>query len=581
MKSFILKRIIILMTIAIIISSIAIVLIGVILSEELVVSIRGDEIIPDLSVLSQCATEYQNGNINKAVFESIVAKAAKTNDKQYLIYDENESIAFVSEDIEDSKIYQKIETIYDEVMNGENISYDIQLFSKVPSEIVGIPIKDGEKIIGAVFVVSDVVNLAEIRNQYLVSHVHSILIVIPFVIGLSFLVIKRIIRPIKNITQVAISMTDGDFSIRADESMKGELGFIGRTMNDLSVNLYKNISQLYVEKNRLHQVLNSLDEGMIAIDENRKITHFNSVLLDRFALTDDMIMGLDIDEITYLNGELNELNKAIEDKLPVIKTSIFGESISEIIIAPIENEMKQNAGAVILFRDITEMVKLENMRKDYVANVSHELRSPLTSIRGLIEPLMDSVVKDEEDIKRYYQIIYQESLRLSRLVDDIMELSRLQTNEAVISKTDVNLNLILDMVYERYRLLDESITLVYKPHALPMAFSNYDRIEQILVILLDNAYKFTQENGEIEIKTEIREKDIVINVKDTGVGITKEDLPFVFQRFYKSDKSRTMKGTGLGLSIAKEILTIMGETITVQSVKDAGSEFSFTIQRKL
>ncbi len=581
MKSFILKRIIILMTIAIMISSIAIVLIGVIFSEEMVVSIRGDKIIPDLSVLSQCAKEYQSGKISKVVFESIVTEAAEANDKQYLIYDENQSIAFVSEEIEDSKIYQKLDDLYDKVMDGESVSYDIQLFSKVPSEIVGIPIEAGEKIIGAVFVVSDVVNLADIRNKYLVSHVHSILIVIPFVVGLSYLVIKRIIRPIKNITQVAISMTDGDFSIRADETMKGELGFIGRTMNDLSVNLYKNISQLYVEKNRLHQVLNSLDEGMIAIDENRKITHFNSVLLDRFDLTDDMIMGLDIDDIAYLNGELNELDRAVEDKLPIIKTAIFGESISEIIIAPIENEMKQNAGAVILFRDITEMAKLENMRKDYVANVSHELRSPLTSIRGLIEPLMDSVVKDEEDIKRYYKIIYQESLRLSRLVDDIMELSRLQTNEAVISKTDVDLNLVLDMVYERYKLLDESIVLVYAPKALPRAFSNYDRIEQILVILLDNAYKFTQENGEIEIKTEIREEDILIKVKDTGVGITKEDLPFVFQRFYKSDKSRTRKGTGLGLSIAKEIMTIMGGTITVQSVKDVGSEFSFTIQRKL
>jgi PAS domain S-box-containing protein len=580
MKSFILKRIIILMTIAIIISSIAIVLLGVVLSEELVVSIRGDEFIPDLSVLSQCAKEYQNGNISREVFERIVTDASKGNVKQYVIYDENKSVAFATEGTDESKVDEKLNELTNEVLGGESVSYDIQLFSREPLEIVGIPIREGERIVGAVFVVSDVVNLTEVRNKYLLSHVRSIIIVIPFVVGLSYLVIKRIIRPIKNITQVAISMTDGDFSIRADETLKGELGFIGRTMNELSVNLYKNISQLFVEKNRLHQVLNSLDEGMIAVDENRKITHFNNVLSEKFDLTHEMIVGLDIHDIEYLSGELDELDHAISGDFPIIKTAILGESILEIIIAPIENEIKQNAGAVILFRDITEMVKLENMRKDYVANVSHELRSPLTSIRGLIEPLMDSVVKDEEDIKRYYQIIYRESLRLSRLVDDIMELSRLQTNEAVINKTDVDLSLVLDMVYERYKLLDESIKLVYTPKALPTVFSNYDRIEQILVILLDNAYKFTQENGQIEIETELREKDILIKVKDTGVGITKEDLPFVFQRFYKSDKSRTRKGTGLGLSIAKEILTIMGETISVHSVKDVGSEFSFTIHKK-
>jgi signal transduction histidine kinase len=248
-----------------------------------------------------------------------------------------------------------------------------------------------------------------------------------------------------------------------------------------------------------------------------------------------------------------------------------------IVIASIEDEKNMVVGAVVLFRDITELEKLETMRRDYVANVSHELRSPLTSIRGLIEPLMDSIVTDEEDIKRYYKIIYNESMRLSRLVDDIMELSRLQNNIAIIDKTSIDLNAIIEMVYERYKLCDEDINLIYNPLILPKVYTNYDRIEQILVILLDNAYKFTPKGGQIEIHTEVRTKDVLVVVKDTGVGILDEDLPFIFDRFYKSDKSRSKKGSGLGLSIAKEILNIMGEKIIAKNVQGLGSSFEFTV----
>ena len=250
-----------------------------------------------------------------------------------------------------------------------------------------------------------------------------------------------------------------------------------------------------------------------------------------------------------------------------------------IVIASIEDEKNDVVGAVVLFRDITELEKLEIMRREYVANVSHELRSPLTSIRGLIEPLMDSIVTDEEDIKRYHKIIYQESLRLSRLVDDIMELSRLQNNQS-ITKTSVDLNSIIEMVYERYKLSNDDINLIYNTVMLPKVYTNYDRIEQILVILLDNAYKFTPKGGKIEIFTEERSDDILVSVKDTGIGIAEGEIPFVFDRFYKIDKSRSKKGSGLGLSIAKEILNIMGEKIKVRSCFGEGSTFEFTVHKE-
>lgn len=416
--------------------------------------------------------------------------------------------------------------------------------------------------------------------SYFQSLVISMIIVIPFVVILSYRILKRIVNPIRNVISVGISMIEGDFSVKVDDTMEGEIGLLGRTLNKLAVEFYRNVSQLYIEKKRLYQVLNSLEEGMIAVDENMIITHFNQVFLEIFNLSRDDILGVNVEEIPVLNEKLNELSQAIRGKCSIIKNGRQDDIVMRIIIASIEDEQNKSAGAVILFRDVTELEKLENMRRDYVANVSHELRSPLTSIRGLIEPLMDAIVTDEKDIKRYHEIIYQESLRLSRLVDDIMELSRLQTSDAVIEKTSVNLNSLVDMVYERYRLIDEDIKLVYNPVLLPKVNTNYDRIEQIMVILLDNAFKFTPKGGQIEISLLEREDYVLLAVNDTGSGIAEEDIEFVFDRFYKSDRSRTKKGTGLGLSIAKEILDIMGEKIWVKSKKDKGSSFEFTVHLK-
>lgn len=443
--------------------------------------------------------------------------------------------------------------------------------------LMSIAIFSSSVLVAAIWIsIVDVGDLEINRRIFLESLILPLVIVIPFVVWISYLVLKRIVKPIKNVMKVALSITEGDFSIRADESLKGELGYLGKTINKLSIDLYRNISQLYVERNRLHQVLNSLEEGMIAVDENKIITHYNKVFLDMFSLTEEIIKDKCVDDIYILDEKLKELNQVIIKKYPIIKNNIHGDMTMRIVIAPVENEKNESVGAVVLFRDITESEKLEKMRKDYVANVSHELRTPLTSIRGLIEPLMDSIVTNEDDVKRYYEIIHRESLRLSRLVDDIMELSRLQTNDATILKSSIDVASILEMVYERYKLLDEEIILKYNPIPLPRAYSNYDRVEEILVILLDNAYKFTPKGGEIEIITKVRKDNIVILIKDTGIGINEEDLPFVFDRFYKVDKPRTKKGTGLGLSIAKEILNIMEEDISVKSTRGVGTIFEFT-----
>jgi PAS domain S-box-containing protein len=566
------------MSIALFITTILVASLGLFFSETMKADNRGKEFVPDLSVLTECTAQYMDGNISKQVYESILTNASEEHTGEYIVVNADETVLFNTADIVNPSVEKKMKDSLKEVIQGHETYQKLYASTGQPFVLVGIPIVRNDKSIGAVFALVDMVDLLPERKRFFQSLMISMIIVIPFGVGLSYLVLKRIIKPIKNVLAMALSMIKGDFSNRADETLKGEIGLLGKTMNRLSVDFYQNVSQLFIEKNRLHQVLNSLEEGMIAVDENKNITHFNKVFLEMFGLTEEQVNGKSVDDINILNDELYELTQAIEGKYSIIKNGVYENIIMRIIIASIEDEKNMAVGAVILFRDITELEKLEIMRRDYVANVSHELRSPLTSIRGLIEPLMDSIVTDEEDIKRYYEIIFRESLRLSRLVDDIMELSRLQTNEALIDKSSIDLSSIIEMVYERYRLLDEDINLIYCPVPLPKAYTNYDRIEQILVILLDNAYKFTPKGGQIEILTEVREKDTLVTVKDTGVGISAEDMPFVFDRFYKSDKSRSKKGTGLGLSIAKEILNIMGENIGVKSKQGLGSAFEFTVQ---
>ena len=205
-------------------------------------------------------------------------------------------------------------------------------------------------------------------------------------------------------------------------------------------------------------------------------------------------------------------------------------------------------------------------------------------MRGLIEPLRDGMVQSQETRMRYYDILLRETLRLSRLIDDLMELSRLQSGQLSLTTHEVDLGAMVADLADKYaynaKAKKQSFRLLCEPEACPRVMTNEDRAEQVLVILLDNAMKYTPEGGEISLDVLVQPDHVVISVSDTGIGISEDDLPYVFDRFYKADKSHSgANGSGLGLSIAKEILTSLGETITVQSQLGRGTTFSFTLRR--
>lgn len=246
------------------------------------------------------------------------------------------------------------------------------------------------------------------------------------------------------------------------------------------------------------------------------------------------------------------------------------------------------SGGIILFvlrLYLLNHEKLEQTRREYVANVSHELRSPISSVKALSETLCDDLIADEQAKKRYYHIIRNESFRLERLINDMLELSRLQNSKVALEKSAFDGQCLSDEITVKYPLLAEDMGLeliVQKNvNTLPKLYSNCDRIIQVITILMDNAFKFCGEEGTVKIDCQINHKFITFHIKNSGTIIEKKDIPFIFERFYKSTQSYNAQGSGLGLAIAKEILTALGENIYVSSEQGKGTVFSFTIRRAL
>ncbi len=227
--------------------------------------------------------------------------------------------------------------------------------------------------------------------------------------------------------------------------------------------------------------------------------------------------------------------------------------------------------------------QFEQTRRDYIANISHELRTPVSAIRAYTETLNDSMIEDEIQIKKYYGMILRESIRLERLINDMLDLSRLQSGNVALQKTKIDTASILDNIIADYKIIADDLEVNFVCNInlkeIPITYSNSDRITQVLIILLDNAIKYTPCGGTITLDASFDDEMIRIMVIDTGEGIAKEDLSYVFERFYKADKSHSSKGTGLGLSIAREILFRLNEGIFVKSELGKGSIFTFTLHK--
>ena len=399
---------------------------------------------------------------------------------------------------------------------------------------------------------------------------------------LTHALLQPVARPIARLRDVAVAMADGNLDARAGERYPGEIGELGKALNNVSTQLSRKMYTLILERNRLKQMLDGLSEGIVAIDNEGRVTHTNPAL-DRM-FTKQTAVHLPDPRMKIIPDKTvwEDFDRVMASGEPVVRNLDVRDMTLRLTITPITDELDAIAGAVGLFSDITSLERLERTRREYVSNVSHELRTPLTAMRALVEPLKEGMVTSEADRMRYYDIILREVMRLSRLINDQLELSRLQSGTLAIQKSKMTLDDLVYDVCDRYNAIAEehglTLSILTDFSECPPVFANADRVEQLLIILLDNAIKYTEQGG-VSVSATWDDEKVVLSVRDTGVGIADEDLPYVFDRFYKVDKAHSGKGSGLGLSIAKELLKRMDEEIWVTSEKDKGTEFSFTIHR--
>ncbi len=582
--SVILKRVFGIVSISLILTMGFTIFLYNILSQNMFASIKSAELRPKARALGSLASEIMSGGENEALLRQMTGRLDPALLGAYFVVFDGEGAPLLASEEVNTEDLRGFSGMVSQVLSGQEVMVSGETaVSKMAMVGVGVPILTENTPVGGVLMFLPMYESYAALSSLNMALTIALICVIPIMAILVFVMVERVVRPLRQMRDVATSMASGNYTVRADDSQKGEVGQLANSLNQLARELTRTIGDLTLERNRLRQSVDSLTEGFISINSLGRITHHNPAVSALFNMP--YVPG-EIEREALLSNESvwADFDESVTNKRIVIRDIDVGGRLIHSTISPFSGESGEVAGAVGLFSDITESERLERTRRDYVANVSHELRTPLTAMRALIEPLKDGMIRSEEARLRYYDIILRETLRLSRLIDDLMELSRLQSGKISIDRQVMDLSeMILDLS-EKYRATAEDknqkFDLLFDPMLCPRVVSNPDRVEQVLVILLDNAMKYTPEGGTIFLNARWNETHVVLSVRDTGIGISESDLPYVFDRFYKADKSRTgSSGSGLGLSIAREMLRWMGEDIFVTSEKDKGSEFSFTLKR--
>lgn len=392
---------------------------------------------------------------------------------------------------------------------------------------------------------------------------------------------RTITAPLVKLMHRANSIADGDFGQVLEVQSNDEIGNLTRTFNYMAVNLKDNLTKISSEKSKMETIFNYMTDGIIAFNLQGDVIHTNPASAQLLGLDDNITsfheycsrygFKYNLEDVIYLQSKnTSEMN-----------IDIGGKTI-KVYFAVFTDELKKPEGVIAVLQDITEQQRLENMRKEFVANVSHELRTPLTSIKSYAETLLDGALEDKETSERFLSVINAEADRMTHLVKDLLQLSRLDNQQLKWNFEEVSLVELVRSAVERMEMeamARHQVLNCYVMGDIPLIEADYGRLEQVVFNLVGNAIKYTPENGKVTVYVGKIYNEVYFKVTDTGIGIPENDLPRIFERFYRVDKarSREMGGTGLGLAIAKEIVEAHGGTIAITSQVDHGTEITVRI----
>ncbi|OFZ18210.1 MAG: hypothetical protein A2Z20_11845 [Bdellovibrionales bacterium RBG_16_40_8] len=417
------------------------------------------------------------------------------------------------------------------------------------------------------------------------SEVASISITIGLIIIVAFFMSYRLSRPLEALRHHLKKMAEGDISdrMRTLKTEVVEIHELANAMETIRDHMQQRIHTILMQKSEQDALLASMVEGVVAVDHAYQILHINSAAGNILGVSPESVIGQNIDSVIKEKSVLDTVRESLVSNKMIEKDIEFSggsKKYLQLHASPMQMPDDFRYGVVLVFSDVTRLRELENIRRDFVSNVSHELRTPLTSIQGFAETLLNPSVKDPNEIKRFLEIIQRHAARLGRIIEDILALSRLE-RDAEFSQIELKEAFIDPVISSAVELCHiradkKKISLqVSCAQEIKAAIDPY-LLEQAIVNLIDNAIRYSDEAYPIQIKVVQEGKEILISVKDQGIGISESQLPRIFERFYRVDKarSRELGGTGLGLSIVKHISLAHHGRIEVKSKIGEGTTFT-------
>lgn len=445
-----------------------------------------------------------------------------------------------------------------------------------------VPVKTDGGVGYIVYIKDTKEELDAITNNVLVIVLQALLLAILVSMIIGYLLSKTITVPIINLTKRAKKLAAGEFDSNEPSNENDEIGTLSNAFGFMAQELSKTITEVNEEKTKVETILQNMTDGILAFDLNKKLIHINPEA-EHMIKREDM-ENLSFDEFFKKIGTditFGDLIYIKNDTAPERQVEYNGRYL-KLNFAPIETDNKIS-GVLVVMRDNTNQEKLELSRREFVSNVSHELRTPLTTVKSYAETLRDNPCEDKELENRFLSVIIKEADRMTRIVKDLLTLSRLDEAQTEVKEPDdINLQALLEGVAEKMYITakKKNQSISYKSLSeVPVFKSDRDKLEQLVINIVSNAIKYTPEGGKVDIVSGMMINEAFIKVIDNGIGIPKENIPRLFERFYRVDKARSRDtgGTGLGLAIAKQIVDNFGGEITINSDTGKGTEVLITL----
>lgn len=463
--------------------------------------------------------------------------------------------------------------------NNEHVLKEIKLTVNDEEHryiLLGYPSQSFQSDNAGIFLFQDINSIKETQKVITLSILIAAIILLIVSTVFAFFLSTRITKPLIQLKYAAFKVAKGHYTEKVPIYTRDEIGELGLAFNKMSKDIRKNIEDVKSKNNIQEKLINSMIDGVIGINDKNEVIISNSkadVFLNELKEFENKDMT-EQRNITFKEKNTHFFEYELGHKYYVV-ISTYIESI----------QIDGSSGIVIIIRDMTEEHHMDQMKKDFIASVSHELRTPISMLQGYTEAIVDGVVTEKKDVDDFLYIILDESKRLSRLVNELLEVAKMDAEGIKVSLTDFNIMALINKIDTKFKpqAIENNLKLSVEHIGEDTTwYGDVDRIEQVLTNLIDNAIRYTHEEDSIDVIFDDSPEDYVqITVKDTGVGIAKEHLEQIFDRFYKVDTSRTRGkyGTGLGLFIVEKIVDAHEGSIDVQSKEQKGTEFTITLPK--